>query len=440
MTGMGQNNRARRATKQRKQQRAAQGRPTDRPAYDRSSTAPDAIGLARDAIGQARLRRFQGVAAQECVHPLLAMLDDSIDKAVDLIFGDILSAMFKAGWTPLDLAEVSRRRVDGAGTGYVLDAVAAVTDGFPAHLVDPRWRAQLDRYDARLWWDARLPQLAQWAAGRGISRRHALAVVIDVITMLDRLTRLQQVLPAPGSPARAASPHAIDPAQEKVLAKVRSLLAKAESTEFEEEANALSAKAQELMSRYALDHALVDHARGVRQEATLIRIWLDNPYLTPKALLVDAVASANRCRTLLAAEVGYVTVIGDDLDLRLVELLTTSLLVQGTRAMLAAGAQLTRNGTSRTRSFRQSFLVAYAGRIGERLRTANRTGVADADDGRLLPVLSERTRAVDDLIERQFPNLVPKKVSVSNAAGWGAGVAAADLARLNVHDALDQTG
>jgi hypothetical protein len=440
MTGMGQNNRARRAAKQRKQQRAAQGRPTDRPAEDRSSTAPDAIEVARDTIGQARLRRFQGVAPEECVHPLLAMLGDPIDKAFDLIFGDILSAMFTAGWTPLDLAEVGRRRVDAIGTAYLLDAVAAVTDRIPDQLVDPRWRAQLDRYDARPWWDVRRPQLAQWAAGRGISRRHTLTVVIDVITMLDRLTRLEEVLPAPGSPARAASPHPIDPAQEKVLAKVRSLLAKAESTEFEEEANALSAKAQELMSRYALDHALVDHARGVRQEATLIRIWLDNPYLTPKALLVDAVASANRCRTLLAAEVGYVTVIGDDLDLRLVELLTTSLLVQGTRAMLAAGAQLTRSGTSRTRSFRQSFLVAYAGRIGERLRTANQTCAAGAEDGRLLPVLSERTRAVDELIERQFPNLVPKKVSVSNAAGWGAGVAAADLARLNVHDALDQTG
>jgi hypothetical protein len=54
----------------------------------------------------------------------------------------------------------------------------------------------------------------------------------------------------------------------------------------------------------------------------------------------------------------------------------------------------------------------------------------------LLPVLSSRSLAVDELMEKTFPRLVQKRVSVSNAAGWGAGTAAADLAMLEVHEAL----
>ena len=55
-------------------------------------------------------------------------------------------------------------------------------------------------------------------------------------------------------------------------------------------------------------------------------------------------------------------------DVEAVELLFTSLLVQATAAMMRAGSRTGRNGRSRTRSFRQSFLHAYAVRIGQRLR------------------------------------------------------------------------
>lgn len=53
------------------------------------------------------------------------------------------------------------------------------------------------------------------------------------------------------------------------------------------------------------------------------------------------------------------------------ELLTTSLLVQADVAMLAAGRQVSYDGASRTASFRRSFLMAYAQRIGERLQEAD---------------------------------------------------------------------
>jgi hypothetical protein len=445
---MGKNNRVRRAAKQRKRQRAeprrapAAGSPPNAagsappPNTAGSALPPDAFLVATAAINDARIEHYRGVPVGECVRPLLAMPDATIDHAVDGIFGSLLRGMFAGGWAPIDLFEVARRRAEAAGSAYLIDAVAAVTADHPDQLVDPRWRAQLEQANGRVWWDPRRPQLGQWTARSGQSRDEALVMVLELLAMCDALLPIEPVLPAPGTASPAASGSVIDPAQEKILAKVRALLAKAESTEFDDEAEALSAKAQQLMSRYALDRALLDHGNGIRQEATLCRIWLDNPYVDAKAMLVNAVASSNRCCAVLDSRWGFATVVGDQGDLRAVEVLATSLLLQGTRAMLSAGSQITRSGMSRTRSYRQAFLVAYASRIGERLRVANEATVAASDANRLLPVLAARSRAVDDLMEQQFPRLVEKHVSISNSAGYGAGLAAADLAQLNIHGSL----
>jgi hypothetical protein len=91
---------------------------------------------------------------------------------------------------------------------------------------------------------------------------------------------------------------------------------------------------------------------------------------------------------------------------------------------------------ARTRSFRQSFHVAYATRIGERLGTTNATVTAEMADRRLLPVLAARSQAADELTNRLFPSMRHRPVSVSNRAGWGAGRAAADLALLDVHASI----
>jgi hypothetical protein len=224
------------------------------------------------------------------------------------------------------------------------------------------------------------------------------------------------------------------------------LLAKAESTEFPEEAEALSAKAQELMSRYSLHQAVLDHDLGRDPVVSGRRLWIDAPYTDAKTLLVQAVAVANRARAVWSRDPGFVTVIGVESDLDSIELLVTSLLVQANRAMLAAGRHTTRGGTSRTRSFRQSFIVSYATRIGERLQTASSSATAELDAqlqraepaaaGRLLPVLAARADATEELTERLFPTTVQRSVSASNAAGWTAGRAAADLAQLDLRGAL----
>ncbi|MCA1676944.1 MAG: hypothetical protein LC799_33795, partial [Actinobacteria bacterium] len=191
-------------------------------------------------------------------------------------------------------------------------------------------------------------------------------------------------------------------------------------------------------ARSALKRAVVDATGDDDPEpATARRLWLDNPYLDAKALLVDGVAAANRCRTVFSHQLGFITVLGDDGDLEAVEILSTSLLVQATKAMLAGGSR-TSGGRSRTRSYRQSFLVAYATRIRERLTATTEEAVtAEADDNKaLLPVLAARERVVDTLFDQMFPDLVHRHMSVSNAEGYHAGRAAADLAVLDTHRSI----
>ncbi|MGH4007427.1 MAG: DUF2786 domain-containing protein [Pseudonocardiaceae bacterium] len=360
-----------------------------------------------------------------------------VETAVQQTIVPSVEAAWARGWSPEDLHQLARRQLDAAAVGYLVDAIAEESQRYAKAAVPQRWCDELLQIGAVVWWQRRPADpaqghLLQWTRRHGRSVAEALATVIEILALLLSLPVLPRIVPPPGSASTAASPRrGVD---QKVLARVRGLLAKAESTTFPEEAEALSAKAQELMTRHCLERIVVDSVDGAAgsHPAAARRLWLDNPYVAAKALLVGAVAEANRCRTVLSEKLGFTTVLGDEVDLEVVELLATSLLVQATRAMVSAGSQTTRTGRSRTRSYRQSFLIAYATRIGERLNTARDAGAAAVPDpARLLPVLAARERVVDELFESMFPASVSRSFSVGNAAGWHAGRAAADLAVLD---------
>jgi hypothetical protein len=223
---------------------------------------------------------------------------------------------------------------------------------------------------------------------------------------------------------------------------VRALLAKAESTPYPHEAEALSAKAQELMTRYSIDEAVVDAGRGGGGTRPIgRRLSVDDPYAGGKAELLTAIANANSCRSVWTPELGFSTVFGFPLDLDATELLYTSLLVQANAAMVAAGSQRDRAGRSRTRSFRASFMEGFAWRTGQRLRAASKaaTEAASAERGAsLLPVLAARTEKVEAACDAAFPNLTRRRGSITNTAGWRAGVVAAELASHDVRSAIDE--
>jgi hypothetical protein len=220
------------------------------------------------------------------------------------------------------------------------------------------------------------------------------------------------------------------------MAKIRALLAKAESTSFDAEAEALSAKAQELMSRHAVD-AAVARADGRRTEQPIVRrIQVDDPYARAKSHLLNVVGGANGVRAVGHDSLGLVALVGYAADVDAVELLFTSLLVQATRAMLDRGRVADGRGRSRTRSYRQSFLVAYASRIHERLHAAAAVVHQEAESalGRsLLPVLASRDHEVDRSLAEHFPSTMRRRgPRATNTEGWQHGRIAAELATLGL--------
>ncbi|MDD9371669.1 MAG: DUF2786 domain-containing protein, partial [Acidimicrobiales bacterium] len=236
---------------------------------------------------------------------------------------------------------------------------------------------------------------------------------------------------------RASAGPGADP---RVLHKVTSLLAKAESTNFPSEAEALTAKAQELMTRHAIDRAHVEARHGTAPQVGGRRVGIDDPYAGARYLLLSAVADANRCRAVWTRQWWFSTVFGDEGDLDAVELLYTSLLVQATRAMVAEPRPTGRSASGTTRSFRQSFLVAFARRIGERLAEAAEAVTADeaTRSTALVPLFAARREAADAALAAAFPDLRTTRMSARSAAGWQAGVRAADRAQLDVQRSVSR--
>jgi hypothetical protein len=356
-----------------------------------------------------------------------------LDVAAELAMKEAIRAAWEHGWQPSDLHAIADRQLKPAEVRYLDEAIVLESQRYATATLHPDWRADIAGLSAAVGARTPPPQMWRWAASNAADQCEALTVVLKLLNLLGRLPVLEVILPLPGAYRHTAT--AVSDADEKALSRVRALLAKAEATEFPDEAEVLSAKAQDLMSRYSLKEALAQHDRGRKPAAAARRIWIENPYAAAKAALVQVVSRCNRCRAVWAERLGFVTVIGCETDLNLVELLTTSLLVQANRAMLSAG----RGGgaQARSRSFRHSFLVAYAQRIGERLDSASASVTAEVErDGRLLPVLAASSRATEEFTERLFPSTLPRSVAVSNGAGWGAGRAAANMAVLDIRDSI----
>jgi hypothetical protein len=336
---------------------------------------------------------------------------------------------------------MARRELTARHGLLLVDAIAAQLRRYPTVTVDHRWHSQLAALNARVWWEHDDHFVTDWAAAQDADRGTAVATVIEVLHLLATLPTIEQLGPTPGN-ARSAPVTVPDDLDQGMLDRVRALLAKAESTDFQEEADAFTAKAQELMARHRIDHVLLVTTTGRRDQPVSRRVSIDNPYEAPKTLLLQVVSEANSCRAVWMKRFGFTTVVGFPTDLDATELLFTSLLVQATRAMTQAKPSADSYGRSRTRSFRQSFLTAYALRIGERLSAAtdgvDQEMTASAAGAQLVPVLAARDDAVRAAFERQFPELTALSTPVNNGEGWQSGRAAADRASLNGRQAVAQ--
>lgn len=238
---------------------------------------------------------------------------------------------------------------------------------------------------------------------------------------------------------------------DKRLEKVRALLAKAEATDYPEEAQALTAKANELMIAWAIDaDALADALASAKADPTKIGVveleLPGNPYTMPHATLGANIARAYRCRPIIMDAYGRkrLEVVGLERDVKAVEILYTSLLLQA-RSELNA---LLRKGQGKGVAYRNAFMLGFGRRIGERLEEANaaaeaaavaaeRNGSVASGGGTVALALADRSRVVDRAFRERHPRVrtTYSKAGTGNGA-WGGrsdGAAAANRANLNAN-------
>ncbi|MGA5842248.1 DUF2786 domain-containing protein [Streptomyces pseudogriseolus] len=348
--------------------------------------------------------------------------DDTLDTGASLLAADptadaelarrgedFVAAAWQRGWQPADVVRVVRRELEETHVRLAGALILA--------------QARRDGRTRGARWEAQLAELrAEEPAPRGDRFSYATAV-LELYRLLLRLPALEPLDEAAGaspSGGRERKP------ESRMLGRIRALLAKAEATGFPEEAEALSAKAQELMARHSVDEALLAARTPAAEGPDAVRIEVEPPYEQAKAVLLDAVASANHCRAVWNEAFGFSTVVGFAPDLEAVELLFTSLLVQATTAMTKAEAAQRAGGRKRTKTFRQAFLAAYAHRVGERLAAAAAEVPVEGD---LLPVLASREVAVGERVERLFPSTTTTRLrGVGDVAGWEEGSRAAEEA------------
>jgi hypothetical protein len=161
-------------------------------------------------------------------------------------------------------------------------------------------------------------------------------------------------------------------------------------------------------------------------------VHVRDPYVSAKMHLLASVAEANDVKVVWYRSLGIANLVGVGADVAAVELMFTSLLLQVAQALSAA--ELSQGRLSASRSFRRSFLLGYANRIGERLQTARHraTARAAAEQGvDLLPVLRSRQVAVQERVDELFPRVRATRSRASvDAGGWFAGRDAADRAEV----------
>lgn len=395
-------------------------------------------------------------AFERSLDRLTVMPKEATHAAAFDIAGHILEKVWRKGWQPADVARAVGRECGKSHIRLVIDMIAAQTPRYPPENIDDRWTAQLRDMRAEVSWAGDEEYVRAWGDAHWSD---AVREMVQVVIAINWLPVLPTLIPPPGRGragafrpgSQSSGGRGVGAAEKRMLAKIRALLAKAESSDFPDEADAFTAKAQQLMAVHSIDHALLADAAGNHDKPFGARISVDSPYAPSKAMLLHVAAEVNLCQAVWSPDFGFSTVFGFAADLEAAEMLFTSLLVQATTAMVRESARGDRAGSSRKRTFRESFLHAYASRVGERLMAVSAAAASEAaapgsasaasgssasgnraaaGNARLLPVLASRAAAVRETAGKVFPELRTKSTRIDDPDGWAHGAAAAEGATL----------
>jgi hypothetical protein len=226
-----------------------------------------------------------------------------------------------------------------------------------------------------------------------------------------------------------------------LLDRVRKLLAKAEAEGVTApEAEALTAKAAELMAKYGIDRALLAATRPETDKAGNRIIDIGNPWAQVRAHLLCGLAGAMRCQCiLLHADTGArVHVFGYASDLERADILFTSLLLQMAHGLTRA--QVPARSRS-PRAWRRSWLLGFVAAVTARVRAAEDRAAADSQarphsGPSTALVLADRSVTVRRQLDEAYPVTRQTRITYSGngyrdgyAKGEQADIGNARLAR-----------
>ena len=221
----------------------------------------------------------------------------------------------------------------------------------------------------------------------------------------------------------------------RLLDRVRKLLAKAEDESCTvPEAQALTAKAAELMAKYGIDRALLDATKRPEDNKPANRMMdIDNPWGRVKAHLICALANAMGCQGILlsTSKGSKVHVFGFQSDLERLDVLYTSLLLQMSGGLM----QTQPPAWSRSpRAWRRSWLLGWTtaaiAKVKAAENAAKKTAEADTSTGSSTAlVLADRSVQVKHAVDNTYNKLRTARVTYTGT-GYRDGYAKGQRANI----------
>ncbi|MFG2076902.1 DUF2786 domain-containing protein [Nonomuraea maritima] len=220
---------------------------------------------------------------------------------------------------------------------------------------------------------------------------------------------------------------------DKILTRIRGLLAKAEGTDNEHERKTFMAAAESQMAKYGIDRARLAYLRPGREKPELRSVEVADPWMREQATLVHGVAEALRCRAVWMraprAKKSTMDLLGFAPDLERAELLYTSLMLQMFRALNRQGVPFGHTSTKAKRdAYSRSFLHGFISEALNRIRAAEQRAADEAQDapGEVSTeiVLIERDQVVHAMFAKMYPKLSKGRKVTVDADAYNRGAEA----------------
>lgn len=233
---------------------------------------------------------------------------------------------------------------------------------------------------------------------------------------------------------------------ETMAKKIKALLTKAESTNFPAEAEALAAKAAELMTKYSIDQTMLGSIDGrVGMEVERRSYTVLSPYSMDRMYLVFEVARAmgayayyykqprdgRKVATNSKDHNTYAVLVGFKPDLDQIEVMLESLNKQMERFRNVELRQVeVYGGMGSKKVWNASFIRGYAAQIGRRLRTTYEEIVKEesGQSESVAIVLRDKKQQLEDYLRENLNLGAASSIRQHSSSGYNSGRTAADRA------------